>query len=77
MTVSVSPLFAVEVVDCMAEGRSPTLQEVFRVAERIWIESAPDRSAFAWGRLPAAAPARLHSLRAARVALCGTREHHG
>lgn len=35
MTVSNSPLFANEVVDCVGEGRDPSIQELFIVAERI------------------------------------------
>ena len=71
VTISINPLFANEVVDCVAEGRDPTLHELFSVAQRIWAEGAADRSAFAWGKLPTSSPARVDALRAAQLALCG------
>ncbi len=69
MTLSASPMIISEVIDCMSEDREPSVQDLFRVAERIWSEGAPNRSAFAWGSLPAAE--RVQSLRAAQLALRG------
>lgn len=66
MTVPLSALFAREAVACMSEGRDPTVRELFVVAQRIWVDGADRRSAFAWGWLPAASPDRLASLRADR-----------
>lgn len=65
------PIIAIEVVECMTEGRDPSVQELFSVARRIWSESSPTLSAFGWERLAATAPERVRSLRAARAALCG------
>ncbi|MDB5684884.1 MAG: hypothetical protein JWM75_2582 [Sphingomonas bacterium] len=65
MTLSLSAIFASEVVDCMSEGRDPTVRELFSVAVRIWSESAAERSAFAWGTLSETAPERLAALNAA------------
>lgn len=72
MTDLSSPLFIDAVIGCVAEGRDPTVQELFHVAQRIWSDGAPDRSAFAWGRLPTASLDRLSALRSARLALCGS-----
>ena len=69
MTASMSPMIIDEVVDCMSEAKNPTVQDLFSVAQRIWSEGAPNRSAFAWGTLPVAD--RAYALRAARLALCG------
>lgn len=74
MTRSFTPLFAHEVIECVSEGRDPTVQELFRLAERIWQESAVERPAFAWGRLAPSDPERLCSLRAAIAAAAGTGE---
>lgn len=71
ITVSISPLFADEVVDCMGEGRAPTVRELFRVAERIWSDGGADRSAFAWKSLSVVSVARCDAMRAAHLALCG------
>lgn len=70
--VSINPLFASEVVDCVAEGRDPSPEELFSVARRIWADGAAERSAFAWGKLPIDSPDRVEALRAAQLALCGT-----
>ena len=72
MTRSFNPLFAHEVIECVSEGREPTMHELFRLAERIWQESAVERPAFAWGALPPADPERQCSLRAAMAAAMGT-----
>ena len=69
MAVSINPLFKSEVVECMSEGRSPTIRELYDVAERIWSDGGADRSAFAWDSLPRTDS--LPSLRAAHLALCG------
>ena len=68
---STSHLFEPSVIDCMASDRAPTVRELFTVAERIWMESAPDRSAFGWARLNATDPDKLMALRAANAALLG------
>lgn len=65
-------LFDDAVIDCVASDRGPTVQELVRVAERIWAEGAADRSAFRWDRLPASDPDKLMSLRAAQAALLGS-----
>lgn len=69
---SINALFDDAVIDCVASDRAPTIQELFHVAERIWIDGASDRSAFRWGRLAPADPAKLMALRAAQVALRGS-----
>jgi hypothetical protein len=74
MTASFSPLFADEVVRCMGEGRDPSIQELGRVAERIWTDGGANRSAFGWRHLSPASLARLSALRAAQLALCGVSE---
>ena len=74
MTRSCNSLFAHEVIECVSEGREPTLHELFRLAERIWQECGSERSAFAWDRLPTSDPERLCSLRAAMAAAVGSAE---
>jgi hypothetical protein len=69
MTSSTSPMIINEVIDCMSEDREPSVEDLFRVAERIWSEGAANRSAFAWGSLSAAE--RVQPLRAAQLALRG------
>ncbi|QBM76625.1 hypothetical protein E2E30_13225 [Sphingomonas sp. AAP5] len=69
---SISPMFDDAVIDCVASGRAPTVQELFHVAELIWAEGAPDRSAFRWDCLAPTDPAKLTSLRAAQAALLGS-----
>ena len=69
---SKSPMFDDAVVDCVASGRAPTVQELFHVAELIWAEGAADRSAFRWGYLAPTDPEKLNSLRAAQAALVGS-----
>ncbi|RYG86269.1 MAG: hypothetical protein EON59_10375 [Alphaproteobacteria bacterium] len=66
-----SPLMPEHLVDCIATGREPTVHELFAVAERIWIDGAAERSAFAWDRLAADADERLIALRGAQIALTG------
>lgn len=72
MTVSMNPLFLNEVVDCMAEGKHPTADELLIVAERIWSDGGAERSAFAWGKLGVTEPERVRAMRSAELALCGT-----
>lgn len=72
MTRSFNPLFANEVIECVSEGRNPTVDELFRLAQRIWQESASERSAFSWDQLAPSHPERLCSLRAAMAAASGT-----
>ncbi|MFT6570626.1 MAG: hypothetical protein ACJAWY_002347, partial [Sphingomonas echinoides] len=62
MTASLNALFSTEVVDCVSEARSPSVQELFVVAQRIWSEGAPDRSAFSWGRLDPVSADRIFAL---------------
>ena len=71
MTRSVNPLFANEIIECISEARSPTPQELARLAERIWEESGAERSAFAWSDLSSSDPERMCALRAAAVAAAG------
>lgn len=66
-----------ELVACIAHAREPTVHELFAVAERVWVESAADRSAFAWGRLPPTDPERVGALRVAQASLCGSGDQAG
>lgn len=69
---SISPLFEDAVIDCVATDREPSVQELFRVAERIWSDGAANRSAFRWGRLAPTDAEKLLALRAAQIALSGS-----
>ncbi len=62
---------APEVIACIAEGRSPTLDELYRVVHRIEAEVQGAGPAFAWGAPGGDGSARLLSLRAAHAALTG------
>lgn len=62
---------APEVIECIAEGRSPSIDELHRVADHIWIDIQGDRSAFAWGDLTADSSDRRLTLKAAQAALSG------
>ena len=73
---SINPLFEDAVIDCVATNREPSVQELFRVAQRIWSDAAADRSAFRWGRLASSDTEKLHALRAAQIALCGSVLQH-
>lgn len=64
---------APEVIACIAEGRDPSVDELFRVAGQIWTDMRGSRSAFAWGELTSDSSERLVSLRAAQAALAGGR----
>lgn len=68
---SASPVVLDELIDCIANGRDPTTNELLAVAERVWTDGQPERSAFAWQRLPVDGSERLHALRAAQLALSG------
>jgi hypothetical protein len=72
MTKSTTPLVADQLVDCMANGRDPTVHELSHVAERIWTDGADERSAFGWGSLAANSSDRLFAFRSAQVALVGS-----
>lgn len=65
-----NPLFAAEVVDCVAEDRAPTIQELFSVAERIG-RDAGMRPIFAWDGPCTSSQEERFLLRAAHAALCG------
>jgi hypothetical protein len=69
---SMSQMFDNVVIDCVASGRAPTVQELFHVAELIWSEAGADRPAFRWGCLAPTDPEKMTSLRAAQVALLGS-----
>ena len=76
MTDSASPLVADQLVDCIANDRDPTVQELFALAERMWTEGAAGRSAFAWGQLRPRSADRLLALRAAQLALSGSSDEN-
>ncbi len=63
---------APEVIDCIAEGRLPSREELHRVADHIWSDIRGVRSAFSWGQLTEDSSERLLTLRAAHAALAGT-----
>ena len=65
-------MFAPEVIDCIAEGRLPSLEELHRVAGHIWSDIKGARSAFAWGELTDDSSDRLLTLRVAEAALAGS-----
>ena len=65
-------LFSAPLVRCIADGRGPTIPELFAQAEQIWVEGAANRSAFTWGQLAPASADRIASLRAAQAAMAGT-----
>jgi thioesterase domain-containing protein len=65
-----NPLFAAEVVDCVAQDRAPTVQELFAVAERIR-HDAGMRPIFGWDGASSSQEECL-LIRAAHAALCGT-----
>ena len=62
---------APEMIDCIAEGRPPSVDELHRVADHIWVDIQGSRSAFAWGELTADSSERLLTLKAAQAALSG------
>lgn len=64
------PTIAQEIIDCISEGRVPTVPELGRTADRIERDLSGARSAFAWGG-NFNAPARVTSMRIALAALVG------
>jgi hypothetical protein len=73
MSRSTSPWFVDAVIDCVGEGRVPTPEETMIVAQRIWSDGAACRSVFSWNSLSVSSPDRLGSMRAASLALHGSR----
>ncbi|TPG13172.1 hypothetical protein EAH84_07165 [Sphingomonas oligophenolica] len=71
-TTPASLLTAAVVAACIGSDRSPTVQELDRLAERIWIETGAERSAFGWGRLQPSLDDRVMALRAALVSMTGS-----
>lgn len=71
MTTSTSPLMPDQLINCMANGRDPTIQEMSDIAERIWTDGAAGRSAFSWADLPPKSDDRLAAFRGAKLALVG------
>ncbi|HEX8445774.1 MAG TPA: hypothetical protein VF649_04090 [Sphingomonas sp.] len=69
---SATVLIPDEIVDCVAAGRSPTVSELVQLAARMWVEGAPDRSAFSWGCLKPSSADRVMALRCASLALNGS-----
>lgn len=64
-------IFPEALIACIAAGRDPTVQELFALAERVWIDGGAARSVFGWHELPPAHVERLQSIRTARIALSG------
>lgn len=62
---------APEVVDCIAQGRPPSVNELYRVAEHIRSDLRGARPAFAWGETEPDNIERLLTLRVAHAALVG------
>lgn len=58
-------------VRCVSRGLFATNREIDALARRIWAESAPSRTAFAWSCLEDGSPERQKALRAATIALNG------
>lgn len=71
-TGSRCPLFADAIIKCIANACDPTVQELFSLAARIWMDGAAERSVFEWERLPVESSERLMAVRAAQFALCGS-----
>lgn len=65
-----NPLFAEEVINCVAEDRAPTVRELYSVAERIR-RDAGMRPVFDWDGPSAGREEECLLLRAAHAALCG------
>lgn len=61
-----------ELLDCLANGRDPTIHELHVVARGIWTQGAADRSAFMWDRMNPVSQDRAQALRAALAALRGS-----
>lgn len=58
-------------VDCVTNGREPTVGELFGMAGRIWCETAAERSAFAWEQLEPASEQRVVAIRLPLTAMRG------
>jgi hypothetical protein len=58
-----------EIINCIADGREPSVNELLDVAERILADVQGHASAFAWGSATTDGSARLLSVKAAHVAL--------
>lgn len=65
-------MIAKEVVACVAEGREPSVAELFRVAEIIGTEAAGERSIFRWADMAIDSAERLLCIQAAQAALSGS-----
>ena len=63
---------APEIVDCIGQGRSPSVQELVRVADHILSDMQGARSAFTWGNQHENSIERVRSLKAAHAALMGS-----
>lgn len=61
-----------QLIDYVANGRPPTVDELMDLAERMWVEGGPHRSAFAWGQLQPYSSERVLALRSAALALNGS-----
>ena len=72
MTVSSCPFVANELVACMSTARPRTVQELFALAERMWVEGATCRSALSWNNLASDASDRVLAQPGAQAALIGT-----
>jgi hypothetical protein len=66
------PTIAREVIECIAEGRDPSADELALVASRIGNDVRGMKSAFAWGELGYDGSEQLLTMRAARAALAGS-----
>ena len=60
-----------EIINCIREGRAPTVQELSRVAAIIRREMSDHRSIFSWGRPGDDARDQVLALRFALAALAG------
>jgi hypothetical protein len=59
-------------IDCVATGRDPTVQELLAVAERIWSETGRARSALSWRYLPTSSEDRARAIQLALAAMRGS-----
>ncbi|KRC82253.1 hypothetical protein [Sphingomonas sp. Root241] len=62
---------APEVIDCIAQDRLPSIDELYRVADRIRSDLRGTKPAFAWGEADPEGIERLLTLRVAQAALVG------
>lgn len=62
---------APEVIDCIAQDRSPSIDELYRVADHIRSDLRGARPAFAWGETDPDSIERLLTLKVAQAALIG------